>query len=748
MTASPPAGVTLVITGNGTTTTIVGQSPALTVTSGKVIVTGVALSTATDAPTILVTGGSLTLRNDDIIQASTAFTDPAIAVTGGTVNLGTATAPGNNTLSVGKSGDLVSNSTGNPISAVGDTFEVGGTVETAPSLSFTALTSSAATAVLNQPVKLTATVDANGSSVTPTGSVDFLDTTAGTDLGSVLLSGGVATLTTSTLTPGNHLIVAKYSGDTNYLPSAITIAESVQYGFSGFLPPLSNGLSFAANRTIPIKFTLTDYNGNAITSLGAVTSLRVAPVVNGVAGRPFALASTNGQGLQSSGGQYLFTWQTKGLAAGTYQVQLTLADGTVQTKTLQLTANGSGANAQAADGGDVSEGGTGGQLLGGDLEVYVDNSNGELTPDELARIQDAISAVDAVTAPYGVTVAETTGPSQAEVTLDMASTSPVGGYAEGILGCFDPAAGQITLLQGWDWYAGSDPTQVGAGQYDLQTTVTHELGHALGLGESNDPTSAMYGTLAPGTAVRTLTTADLNVPYDESGANAQRAAPIPSPVAGTNAIAAQTVAPGGLVVVGVPAMKLLSAVSVHDVTSVPSKAIRLAQADGSVTTMQPDAGHTALTAGIAPAGLPATAAVAEGSLQAVTVAVLARGKQLTVPDIGGAGAVIDSTGSVILSDVDLGKGTAAVDAFFSARLPEGGTRPHADTCGSSRMPAALGDLAWALGLEGGKDTGAVAGPVVGNLAAGSPVLFALLGATWGAQAEEREARLRRRRRQG
>jgi hypothetical protein len=64
------------------------------------------------------------------------------------------------------------------------------------------------------------------------------------------------------------------------------------------------------------------------------------------------------------------------------------------------------------------------------------------------------------------------------------------------------------------------------------------------------------------------------------------------------------------------------------------------------------------------------------------------------------------------------------------------------------MPAALGDLAWALGLEDGKDTGTIAGPVVANLAAGSPVLFALLGATWGSRAEEREARRQRRRRQG
>src|SRR5262249_25038088 len=57
----------------------------------------------------------------------------------------------------------------------------------------------------------------------------------------------------------------------------------------------------------------------------------------------------------------------------------------------------------------------------------------------------------------------------------------------------------------------------------------HELGHALGLGESTGPTSAMYGTLAPGSVIRLLTTADLNVAADEAGADAQRAAPLPEP---------------------------------------------------------------------------------------------------------------------------------------------------------------------------------------------------------------------------
>jgi hypothetical protein len=98
------------------------------------------------------------------------------------------------------------------------------------------------------------------------------------------------------------------------------------------------------------------------------------------------------------------------------------------------------------------------------------------------------------------------------------ATYTVGGYADGVLGCTTDA-GQIAIISGWNFYAGSDATQIGSGQYDFQTVVTHELGHALGLGHSTDGTSVMYATLNTGMVNRSLTTADLNVPdSDTTGA--------------------------------------------------------------------------------------------------------------------------------------------------------------------------------------------------------------------------------------
>jgi hypothetical protein len=151
-------------------------------------------------------------------------------------------------------------------------------------------------------------------------------------------------------------------------------------------------------------------------------------------------------------------------------------------------------------------------LRAGPLVVAVEDAGGTLTADQQARIADAISSLDSVLSPLGVDLVEATAADSVAATihLDIAGTTDFGGVAAGVLGVTENLD-TITIVSGWNWYTGADPSAIGQGQYDFETVVAHELGHVLGLGESSDPTSVMYGYLASGAARRTLSVGDLGV---------------------------------------------------------------------------------------------------------------------------------------------------------------------------------------------------------------------------------------------
>jgi hypothetical protein len=213
-------------------------------------------------------------------------------------------------------------------------------------------------------------------------------------------------------------------------------------------------------------------------------------------------------------------------AVGTVDIQVTTAGGTSSTGSADHFTYSSSLFAGGTPGvvpdSFAPSGTPGGGLSGYSVELYVDNSNGDLSADELARIDDAVAAVESVITPFGVSLTEVSDPAQANFTLSMDSGTLLGGLAEGILGCTSP--GQVTVVQGWDWYAGADATQIGGGQYDFQTVATHELGHTLGLGHNADPTSVMYALLNPGEVKRALTSTDLSVRDGDSGPGGLHAA--------------------------------------------------------------------------------------------------------------------------------------------------------------------------------------------------------------------------------
>jgi hypothetical protein len=315
------------------------------------------------------------------------------------------------------------------------------------------------------------------------------------------------------------------AGNTSEFSHALQIRR---YSFSGFLSPVSLNRAFKQGSTVPIKWQLTNANGQLVTSLSAVTSLTVT-----IGSTTYALYSgttstssytSGGAAFRNDGSQYVFNWSTKGFATGTYTLTAAFNDGSVQSKTIVLSA--SGATLSLVVEGTASSAVTAGALLAGDETLYIDNSNGAFTGDEQARILDVVAGIEALVSPYGsnIYVVDSSVGDAANIVLTMSSTSAVGGQADGVLGCTSDG-GLVTIISGWNWYAGADPTAIGGQQYDFQTVVTHELGHALGLGHSSDATSVMYPNLGTGEIRRTMVAADLNTPDTGTGPSGLHAAP-------------------------------------------------------------------------------------------------------------------------------------------------------------------------------------------------------------------------------
>lgn len=154
----------------------------------------------------------------------------------------------------------------------------------------TALSTSASTIVLGQPVTFTATVTGNN----PTGTVAFLD--GGNTLGTAALVGNTATYTTTTLIGGMHTVTATYGGDAQNGPST------------------SAPVSVMVNAP-PTVSIVTPLNGGTFINGATVTAVANANVVGGTVAQ---VAIYNGATLLTTATESPYTYTFSSLSPGTY----------------------------------------------------------------------------------------------------------------------------------------------------------------------------------------------------------------------------------------------------------------------------------------------------------------------------------------------------------------------------------------------------------------------------------------------
>lgn len=165
---------------------------------------------------------------------------------------------------------------------------------------------------------------------------EIYDPTSNTSVYTENLINGRALHKAVTISNGSVLIVGGSPGNDFYY-EALSSAElfvPVKYTFGGFLPPISLNKPFKLGSTVPVMFQLFDAAGNYVTDAVATLTLRKFSGEEPV-GEPIDALGTSGADtgntFRFSENQYIYNLNTKALSTGTWQLQVHLDDGTVQT---------------------------------------------------------------------------------------------------------------------------------------------------------------------------------------------------------------------------------------------------------------------------------------------------------------------------------------------------------------------------------------------------------------------------------
>jgi hypothetical protein len=237
------------------------------------------------SPSVGTPGGTVTFLDG-------AATLGTAVLSGGSATLSTSTlANGTHTITAFYAGDA--NFSGNTSAALTQTVN-------GKSDSTTSVASNANPSVFGQAVTFTATVTGPGG--TPGGTVTFLD--SGTTLATANLSGGMGSLTTSSLTVGNHTITVAYSGDSNFNAStSAAITQTVNKASS------SSSVSSSINPSVV---------GQNVTFSAVVTA--VAPGAGTPTGSVVFMDSATSLGSASLNGAGVGTFATAALSAGVHSI--------------------------------------------------------------------------------------------------------------------------------------------------------------------------------------------------------------------------------------------------------------------------------------------------------------------------------------------------------------------------------------------------------------------------------------------
>ncbi|MBZ0220876.1 MAG: HYR domain-containing protein [Candidatus Methylomirabilis sp.] len=114
--------------------------------------------------------------------------------------------------------------------------------------------------------------------------------------------------------------------------SSCSAGIKVVYAFGGFLPPIDQDRPFKLGNTIPVKFRLMEAHGDMTSTASAAISLQkyseTGPVDDPLDGTEAGADNGNMFRYDEDDGQYVFNLGTRGLTQGSWQVSVSLDDGT------------------------------------------------------------------------------------------------------------------------------------------------------------------------------------------------------------------------------------------------------------------------------------------------------------------------------------------------------------------------------------------------------------------------------------